>query len=51
MNNSHSKYFSKIKRYYDSGFWTKSMLKNAVMKNRITEEEYKEITNNNIEET
>lgn len=36
--------FEKFKRYYDLGFWNKSMLKNAVKKNKITKAEYKEIT-------
>lgn len=40
----HSKDFEKIKRYYDNGFWTKKMVKNAVIKGKITAEEYEEIT-------
>lgn len=40
----HSKDFEKIKRYYDNGFWTKKMVKNAVVKGKITAEEYEEIT-------
>ena len=40
----HSKDFEKIKRYYDNGFWTKKMVKNAVVKGKITTEEYEEIT-------
>ena len=35
---------SKLKGYYDSGLWTKSMVSNAVSKNWITAEEYLEIT-------
>lgn len=35
--------FEKVKKYYESGFWTKEMVKNAVVKKWITEEEYKEI--------
>jgi uncharacterized XkdX family phage protein len=35
--------FTKIKKYYDSGFWTKEMVRNAVVKGKITKEEYKEI--------
>lgn len=40
----HSKDFEKIKRYYDNGFWTKKMVKNVVVKGKITAEEYEEIT-------
>lgn len=38
-----SKKYEKVKKYYDSGFWTKEMLRNAVDKGWITEEEYIEI--------
>ncbi|MDB8805003.1 XkdX family protein [Romboutsia sp. 1001216sp1] len=37
--------FKKIKYYYDNKLWTKEMVKNAVKVNKITEEQYKEITN------
>lgn len=40
----HSKDFEKIKRYYDNRFWTKKMVKNVVVKGKITAEEYEEIT-------
>lgn len=40
----HSKDFEKIKRYYDNRFWTKKMVKNVVIKGKITAEEYEEIT-------
>lgn len=40
----HSKDFEKIKGYYDNRFWTKKMVKNAVVKGKITAEEYEEIT-------
>jgi uncharacterized XkdX family phage protein len=40
----HSKNYEKVKNYYDSGLWTVAMVKNAVVKGWITEEEYKEIT-------
>lgn len=36
--------FEKIKFYYDNGIWTEKMVKNAVNKGLITEEEYEEIT-------
>lgn len=37
----------KIKDYYDRKLWTKEMVKNAVKMNKITEEQYKEITGEN----
>jgi uncharacterized XkdX family phage protein len=36
--------FEKIKRWYDKGYWSKTMVKNAVAKGIITAEEYKDIT-------
>lgn len=39
----HSKDFEKIKKYYEDHFWTKKMVKNAVIKGKITAEEYEEI--------
>ena len=30
-----------IKKWYEKGYWTKEMVQNAVMMNKITEEEYK----------
>ena len=36
--------FEKIKKWYESGMWTKKMVRNAVIKGKITEEEYIEIT-------
>lgn len=38
-----SKNYNKVKDYYDSGLWSKAMVKNAVGR-WITEEEYKLIT-------
>lgn len=35
--------FEKIKNWYDSGLWTKAMVRNAVRKGKITEEQYEEI--------
>jgi len=35
--------FDKIKKWYDDGMWTKTMVRNAVVKGRITPEQYKEI--------
>lgn len=39
----HSRNFEKFKGYYDKGLWTKAMLRNAVVKGRITADEYEEI--------
>ena len=35
---------AKVKFYYESGFWSKPMVKMAVKKGVITKEQYKEIT-------
>ena len=40
----HSKMFEKISKWYVSGVWTKEWVKNAVVKGKITGEEYYEIT-------
>lgn len=42
--NEHSEKYELIKGYYDSGFWKKKAVKNAVSKCWITAEEYEEIT-------
>lgn len=39
----HSPKYEKVKNYYDNGLWNIEMLRNAVVKNWITEEEYEEI--------
>ena len=36
--------YNKVKNYYDSGFWNKTMVRNAVTKGWITAEEYGMIT-------
>ena len=36
--------FEKIKYYYDSGLWSKSKVRDAVVKGKITTEEYTLIT-------
>lgn len=36
--------YEKIKTYYDTGLWNKTRVKNMVIKNIITEEEYETIT-------
>lgn len=40
-----SKKYNLVKKYYDSGFWTKAMVLNAINKKWITTEEYLEIVN------
>lgn len=39
--------FEKVKTYYDEKLWSKTRVKNAVVKGWITEEEYAEITGEN----
>lgn len=41
--------FEKIKKWYESGMWTKKMVRNAVIKGKITEDEYTEITGEEYE--
>ena len=41
-----SNWFEKIKKYFNAGLWTKKMVGNAVVKGKITAEQYKEITGN-----
>lgn len=36
--------YEKIKEYYDKGLWNKTMVRNAVVKGKITEEQYQVIT-------
>lgn len=36
--------YNKVKGYYDSGLWNKTMVRNAVVKGWITAEEYAQIT-------
>ena len=36
--------FNKIRSYYDRGLWTAPMVANAVIKGKITSEEYTTIT-------
>ena len=33
----------KIKKWYEQGLWTAEMVRNAVIKGKLTEDEYKEI--------
>ena len=39
-----SKMFNQIKSYFDSGFWNETMVRNAVIKGKITSEEFYSIT-------
>ena len=39
-----SKKFALVKRYYDQGLWSKARVRNAVVKEWITAEEYEIIT-------
>lgn len=41
--------FEKIKKWYESGMWNKKMVRNAVLKGKITEDEYTEITGEEYE--
>lgn len=36
--------FNKVKKYYDNGLWNITMVRNAVVKGWITEEEFTLIT-------
>ena len=40
----HSEMFEQIKRWYDTGKWKKKAVKNAVVREWITADEYEEIT-------
>lgn len=42
--------FKKIKRWYEEGIWTKAMVRNAVIKGKITAEQYEEITGEPFDE-
>lgn len=44
-----SRRFEKVKKYYDSGFWTAEMVENAVVKDWITAEEAREIIGTEVE--
>lgn len=45
----HSEKFEKVKNYFNLGMWDKARVKNAVVKNWITTEEFKEITGDSYE--
>ena len=40
----HSKNYNKVKRWYDMGMWNETRVRNAVVMDWITEEEFTEIT-------
>ena len=42
--NEHSPKFERVKMWYDTMRWTKEMVANAVVKGRITADEYQAIT-------
>ena len=37
-------WFENIKKWYEAGFWTEPMVRNAVVKGKLTEAEFAEIT-------
>ena len=47
--NEHSKQFERIKELYDTCEWSKKWVKNAVVKGKITADEYREITGEDYE--
>lgn len=49
MASTHSAKYSKVKFYYSYGYWTIDMVRNAVVKGWITEEEFEEITGETYE--
>ena len=42
--------YNKIKSYYEKGLWNLTMVRNAVVKGKITPEEFTEITGEPYEE-
>ena len=46
----HSKNYMKVKQYYDMKMWNETRVKNAVEKEWITREEFKEITGKDYSE-
>lgn len=45
----HSAMFSMIRDFYEKNLWTITQVKNAVLKEKITPEEYQEITGQSYE--
>lgn len=46
----HSEMFYQIKEWYEAGRWSIEKVRNAVIKGKITEEEFLEITGENFTE-
>ena len=44
-----SEKFEIVKKYFDMGLWTETKLRNAVVKNWITPDEFKEISGKDYE--
>lgn len=44
-----SKWYKKIKEWHEAGYWTAGMVRNAVVKGKITAEEFKKITGTDYE--
>ena len=40
----HSRYFEKVKKYWEQKLWNETRVRNAVIKRWITEAEFSEIT-------
>lgn len=45
----HSDKYDTVRRYYGMGLWNEERVKNAVIKNWITKEEFKEIVGSDYE--
>lgn len=43
-------WFDRIKKYYDAGLWTATMVGNAVVRARLPAEQYKEITGTGLQQ-
>lgn len=44
----HSRYFEKVKSYWEQHLWNENRVRNAVLKEWITQEEFREITGNDF---
>ena len=43
-----SKHFAEVKKFYDAGVWSEEKVREAVAKNWITADEFKQITGKGI---
>ena len=43
-----SEKYEEYQKYYDLGIWSKAKLRNAVIKGKLTESEYEEITGSEL---